>query len=71
MIYFSKNLRHLRKSQHRLTQEKLAKVLSLTRSVISSYEDGRAEPNITTLINISSHFNVSIEKPDQSRPGKR
>lgn len=61
MIYFSKNLRHLRKKHNRLTQEKLAHILHLTRSVISSYEDGRAEPNIATLISVSSYFDVSIE----------
>ncbi len=60
-MYFNKNLRHLRKKKSRLTQEKLAKALGLTRSVISSYEDGRAEPNITTLIRISEFFGVSID----------
>lgn len=60
-MFFHKNLRHLRKKHSKLTQEKLAQQLSLTRSVISSYEDGRAEPNITTLIRIAKFFNVSIE----------
>lgn len=60
-MYFSKNLKHLRKNNNRQTQESLAQTLGLTRSVISSYEDGRAEPSISTLRKISEYFNVSIE----------
>ncbi|NJL13910.1 MAG: helix-turn-helix transcriptional regulator [Microscillaceae bacterium] len=60
-LYFSKNLKHLRRQNQRQTQDALALVLGLTRSVISSYEDGRAEPNISTLTKISEYFGVSIE----------
>ncbi len=60
-MYFNKNLKHLRRKNNRQTQENLAKCLGLTRSVISSYEDGRAEPNIATLTRMSEYFNVSID----------
>jgi transcriptional regulator with XRE-family HTH domain len=60
-MYFSKNLKHLRRKNDRQTQDSLAKSLDLTRSVISSYEDGRAEPSVSTLIGISKYFGVSIE----------
>ena len=60
-MFFSKNLKHLRKKRHKLTQEKLARDLNLTRSVISSYEDGRAEPSIATLNNISEYFDISVD----------
>lgn len=60
-MFLSKNLRYLRRKNNRQTQEELAKDLNLTRSVISSYEDGRAEPSVNTLINMSDYFKVSIE----------
>ncbi len=60
-MFLSKNLRYLRRKNNRQTQEELAQALALTRSVISSYEDGRAEPSVTTLINMSAYFKVSIE----------
>lgn len=60
-MYLSKNLRHLRRKNNRQTQEELAIALDLTRSVISSYEDGRAEPSVNTLIKMSEYFNVSID----------
>lgn len=59
--YLSKNLRYLRRQNNRQTQEELAEVLGLTRSVISAYEDARAEPNIATLIRMSEYFSVSVE----------
>lgn len=59
--YLSKNLRFLRRQNNRQTQEELAEVLELTRSVISAYEDSRAEPNIATLIRMSEYFGVSID----------
>jgi transcriptional regulator with XRE-family HTH domain len=59
--FLSKNLRHLRRKNDRQTQEELANALGLTRSVISAYEDGRAEPNVATLIKMSSYFKISID----------
>ncbi len=60
-MFLSKNLRYLRRKNNRQTQEELAIALNLTRSVISSYEDGRAEPSVNTLVNMSDYFKVSIE----------
>lgn len=60
-MFFSKNLKHLRRKKNKQTQESLAKNLGVTRSVISSYEDGRAEPSITTLTRIATYFQVSID----------
>ncbi len=60
-MFLSKNLRYLRRKNNRQTQEELAESLKLTRSVISSYEDGRAEPSVTTLIKMSEFFDMSIE----------
>ena len=60
MNYFSVNLRHLRKSKS-LTQQELANKLGLNRSIIGSYEEGRAEPKLKTLLNISHYFKVSLD----------
>lgn len=59
----SKNLRFLRNlSEPKLSQAELGKALGdITRSAISSYEDGRAEPKMDLLVKISSYFHVSID----------
>ncbi len=48
----AKNLRHLRNLKG-LTQEQFADDLKVSRSRIGSYEEGRPEPSIETLIEIS------------------
>ena len=54
-------LRQLRKSQG-LSQQKLGDALELKRSVIASYEEGRAEPRIATLAKIADHFRLTIDQ---------
>ena len=44
-----------------LSQEKAAQKLDLTRSTLSSYENGTCEPNFTTLKKFSSFFDVSLD----------
>lgn len=61
MNCFRKNLLFLRK-KYGYTQEKLANILDFSRSKISSYEDGRAEPDIDTIVKISNVFKVSIDE---------
>ena len=56
----AKNLKHLRQSK-KLSQEMLAEDLGVTRSRISSYEEGRAAPSIGFLIIVSDYFNISID----------
>ena len=60
-MYFGKNLRYLREKHGKPSQEKLGKALGLTRSAVSSYEDGRAEAKYEILQKISAHFNVSVD----------
>lgn len=60
MKTISKNIRHLR-TLKRLTQEALAEELDVTRSRISSYEEGRSAPTIDMLINLSDYFKVPID----------
>lgn len=61
-MFFSKNLRYIREEKHQLTQEALAEVLGVSRSALSAYEDGRAEPRILLLIKISEYFEVTIDE---------
>ena len=60
MQIISKNIRHLRRLKG-LTQEVLAEDLSVTRSRISSYEEGRSAPAIDMLIKLSDYFKVPID----------
>src|SRR3712207_117028 len=54
------NLKFLRK-QTGLTQSQLAEKLNIKRSLIGAYEEGRAEPKLSTLVNISKLFNISLD----------
>jgi len=56
----SKNIRHLRKLKD-LTQEQFADEINVTRSRIGSYEEGRSEPSIATLISIATYFNLPVD----------
>ena len=54
------NIRHLR-TLRKLSQERFADELSWTRSVIGSYEEGRSEPPIERLIELSNYFDIPID----------
>ena len=56
----SENLRYLRK-KHALSQLQLAEKLSLPRTTLGDYERGHTEPNIETLIQICSIFDISLD----------
>ncbi|AUC23914.1 MULTISPECIES: LexA family transcriptional regulator [Polaribacter] len=60
MCNLSKNIKHLRGLKG-LTQESLAEELSVTRSRISSYEEGRSSPSIDFLIDFSNYFKLPID----------
>lgn len=58
---FPEKLKALR-IKHKLTQEELGEKLYLSRTSISSYEIGKNEPNIETIIAISDLFKISIDE---------
>lgn len=60
MKIISKNIRHLRHLKG-LTQETFADDLKVTRSRISSYEEGRSAPTIEILIQLSDYFKLPID----------
>jgi transcriptional regulator with XRE-family HTH domain len=55
-----RNLKVLRKKSG-YTQAQLAEKLGIKRSLIGAYEEGRAEPKLSTLVNIARLFAVSLD----------
>ncbi|WP_249413510.1 helix-turn-helix domain-containing protein [Chryseobacterium indologenes] len=45
-----------------LSQKAFADLFDLNRGVISSYEEGRAEPKIETILKVANHFNLNLDK---------
>jgi transcriptional regulator with XRE-family HTH domain len=58
--YLPTNIRLLRKKKG-LTQAAFATKIGVNRSVVGAYEEGRADPRVKTLINISHYFKVGID----------
>lgn len=56
-----KNKLKVYRALHDLTQEALAKKLTVTRSTIVSLENGRYDPSIGLAFRIAKLFNVKIE----------
>jgi transcriptional regulator with XRE-family HTH domain len=61
MTLISSNIKILRKKTG-FTQEQLATKIGVKRSVLGAYEEGRAEPGLQNLINLSSELNVSVDE---------
>ena len=61
MSAFGTNIKKIR-SLRNYTQQELGDVLGLTRAAVSSYEEGRAEPKIETLLRASQIFGVSVDE---------
>ena len=54
-----KGLKEIRKSK-KLTQQKVALDLNVTRECLSYYENGKRQPSLELLVLMSKYFNVSI-----------
>ncbi|WP_370390497.1 XRE family transcriptional regulator [uncultured Winogradskyella sp.] len=54
------NIRHLRMLR-KFSQERFAEELNWTRSIVGSYEEGRSEPPIDRLIELSNYFDIPID----------
>ena len=52
-----KKIRKLKK----LNQLKVAMDLNISREALSYYENGKREPSLSMLVNMSKYFNVSID----------
>ena len=55
-----KRIAEIRK-EHKLTQEGLAEICSVTRQTISNWENGKSYPDLETLVVISDTFDVSLD----------
>jgi transcriptional regulator with XRE-family HTH domain len=60
MNIISNNLKFLRKN-NQLTQEQFAEKIGIKRSLVGAYEEGRADPRLNNLLNISSIFHISVD----------
>ena len=57
---FVKRLIDLREEKN-MTQADLALLLKLGQGAVSKYENGKSEPPVDTLIEIATHFEVSVD----------
>lgn len=53
-------LRQVRKLRN-LNQQKVAMDLNISRESLSYYENGKREPSLALLVEMSRYFNVSID----------
>ena len=63
----ARNLRELRNNR-RLRQEDVAKALGVATPTYSSWERGRAEPDASTLLELSRFFDVTVDRLLHSEP---
>ena len=52
-------LKNIRKLKN-LNQQKVAIDLNISREALSHYENGKREPSLSLLVQMSQYFNVSI-----------
>jgi DNA-binding XRE family transcriptional regulator len=57
---FSSNMRRLRYLKG-FTQDEVANALSISRSNVGAYEEGRAVPKFDRLIQIAEYFNITVD----------
>ena len=60
MISISQRLKKLRKIK-RLSQQKVADFLGISRSAYSNYEQGIREPDITTIRKLCTLYGISAD----------
>jgi len=58
--YFKNNLKMLRR-EFGVGQVELAKSLNVSKGIISLWENGLREPNMSSLISLAKYFKVSID----------
>jgi putative transcriptional regulator len=69
--YLQNNIKELRLLNQKMTQEKLALKVNLSRQTISAIESGKHSPNLEDAMNIAEIFNKHVEEvffwSDQSK----
>lgn len=61
MTLIPNNIKFLRK-KNGFTQETFAQALGINRPSVGAYEEGRADPRLTTLARMAELFNVSVDE---------
>ena len=61
MSEVANSIKKLRQERH-LSQEQLAEQLHVTRQAVSNWENGKTQPDIDTLTQLASVFDVSVER---------
>lgn len=61
MTRIPNNIKYLRK-KHGYTQETFAQALGINRPSVGAYEEGRADPRLTTLAKMAELFEVSVDE---------
>ena len=59
-MHIGKNIAIYRKKNH-LTQEELAKKLSITRQSVSKWENGASDPSTSNLLALAKLYGISAE----------
>lgn len=57
---FPEKIQALRKA-NKLSQEKLAEIMNVSRQAVTKWEQGKSYPDINKLIELSNYFNISID----------
>ncbi len=58
--FAGQNIKKIRQAKN-ISQFEFAGLFGLSRPSVGAYEEGRSEPKIETIIQISKHFNISID----------
>lgn len=58
---FSSNIRNLR-IENNLTQDELAKIIGVSRSTVSAWENEKTEADFITLAKLRDYFEVTYEE---------
>jgi transcriptional regulator with XRE-family HTH domain len=61
MSYFGKNIRKIRIVK-KMSQTEFADLFDLKRTALGSYEEGRAEAKIDTVIKIADYFQLTLDQ---------
>ena len=64
------SIKDLRKGKG-LTQDQLAEALHVTRQAVSSWENGKTEPDIETISQLAEFFEVDVEKIIYGKAAKK
>lgn len=58
---FSENIKNLR-IENNLTQEELSKIIGVSRSTVSAWENNKTEADFSTLSKLREYFEITYEE---------